>query len=1321
MKHCFLLLTMLMLSLCAEAQRVTISPTSGRVVTVVKDNEASASGFGGMWIHNQLPLTLVVDDYNKLDQESENSVTHANNISETFNPDGGLTLISLGHGYMVLSLPKGYRFTAYKMTVSANLTKSKMARAGLLPSLSSSGSENGWCSGDMEMTETMAGQTSDAYISDLTTAGSVVVGPMPTKEGDYKSVTLSRTSMTSSDMGNKLYFRYGVGETILCALSITSLEVSFVADVPITVDMTPVTSTLRGFDCMKAEFNTGRLDLGAISLQTKTTYDGQTRSVYAYNTADVENLQAGMFLYDTQGINSETNQPDPTVFTDRKIKSHMLDADGTGTFQNEYAYIFKPGTYYIESPVHAFAKGADEYETEIPIGYRITGIKVNCTYRKHWERADGFYITGWNQSDKWEEQTPTTIYYLKLNKQKTGLTWTENKNQAAVWHLDEEESGDSKSSARICCVDGDATYYIKVLNLNNRTMPSATITSSQDEGSYMRKRSDGTISLGTEAGNSTLYLQFSRSASSSSSNSSIYFTTSKTDAAIASNLTTHSKYTTETEPTAYTVKLYGIDGSDNATEAKSVTVNKYSGDTSISLDKLNNDAIRFDVMTPEGENADNTLAQLTFEVTLEPLDPYIQKLDVKCASEGDGDNTGATLTQQFVTTDFRIGADDMTFYVPTNFATNQTLTFSFENLYNSHHDGTYFTDFTTEDLKGDGESRYSVVGSAYYTGVSKEDPHNSSYDSNNNSYKDKVTTSIVGDKQFMFNNSKKLAAEVSSTLTTDYFQEYLFSSTGQGASGSTYKAVDDSGNETTGRLGALTVTTAEVGKEGNDGTEKTFYLFTVDEPRYVISPATGMRHQYYAFYNGSMKVKATEYEAHTEYELIYEKSLTRGTDGNPVDGKYYGVKLQAKSGDEVLASGTGYLTARQIMDKISKDMGDGTITTKPADMKHILYVDATNLNNVLHDVVSGTESTDNTTNTETGLGKLETLRTMCAANALIYLPNLTTTYRDNCARKMLGGNFIACNNITLTDQEPFYAPYAISLNANKHVRYDRKVTSTPAGSSMFVTVMLPFSMSVSNGVHTADGGKNLYFYTPKNNFLVTTGVDAGEEGKDYNAGANFTTYSGFAETKANVPYLVKLYKGTDDSDTEVFSIVQNGSLIAATTDHYMKDTLEYTDGAVTSTINGSSWTFTPCASYSGAWLPKAGYYFYFGTSKFYLSNNLADRYDYAYNLPFRGFFASKCNGTSGAKTLPSSLNLVFDIDDVPTGINVADGTATQSDILIATSNGTISVKALTDTPVGIVNVAGQSVARQYLNAGESIDVAVSQGLYIVNGVKVTVR
>ena len=186
MIRCAATAVLLTVGMAAAAQTVSISPKTGNVISAASyGSESHVKNYGGVWIHNQLPMTLITSDEATITAAGLMKV-HANNVAAI---DDKLTFIS-GQGdivnYMSLSLPKGYRFTSYKMVINSN---------------------------DASVVATTLKEMDASFTTEHTSVS--------IKQKGSEGVTMQRTSMNNSDMGNILYFKqdhadagYGGNSTI---------------------------------------------------------------------------------------------------------------------------------------------------------------------------------------------------------------------------------------------------------------------------------------------------------------------------------------------------------------------------------------------------------------------------------------------------------------------------------------------------------------------------------------------------------------------------------------------------------------------------------------------------------------------------------------------------------------------------------------------------------------------------------------------------------------------------------------------------------------------------------------------------------------------------------------------------------------------------------------------------------------------------------------------------------------------------------------------------------------------------------------------------
>lgn len=353
------------------AQTVNISPKTGNVISAVSyGSEAHEANFGGAWIHNQIPLMLLTSDEATLSEYGLMAV-HANNVSAN---GSGLRVVS-GAGntknHMTLSLPKGYRFTSYRIVMS-----------------NSNQSDVNTTFREME--------------ADFSTAiTSVSLGNYSNKTNEY---SLSRTASSSADMGNILYFLQDKGSGT-SYVDIKAFEITFECADPFTETLTPSATIASGVDCLQIPFSTCRTDLGEVELSTDKGY---TSLKYTYT--NVKDLPAYFTLYDMDGI--ENGSASPSALKNGHIT----------TIGNYYG--LKNDTYYIEVPTDATAQGG----INIPLGYRITGAKIhyaNYASSSAIKLGDSFYITDGN-GKYMNANLKFTSTPVVWNSDADGKVWTGN-------------------------------------------------------------------------------------------------------------------------------------------------------------------------------------------------------------------------------------------------------------------------------------------------------------------------------------------------------------------------------------------------------------------------------------------------------------------------------------------------------------------------------------------------------------------------------------------------------------------------------------------------------------------------------------------------------------------------------------------------------------------------------------------------------------------------------------------------------------------------------------------------------------------------------
>lgn len=1164
-----LILTMICGGLCA--QTVSISPKTGNVISASSyGTETHQKGFGGAWVHNQLPLTLITSDEATLTNAGLMKV-HANNVSAQ---DGKLIIIS-GEGntcnHMSLSLPKGYRFTSYKMVINSNNTS--------------------------VVSTTL--KEMDATFTD--TKESVTI-----QRTGSTGITMQRTSMNNTDMGNILYFKqdHPTANNGFSWIDIVSFVVTFECTDKFNENLRPGVTTLpSGVSCLALPFQTQRVDLGPIKQETKNDYTS-----YKYTYTKVKDLKADFLLYENAGIVDGAAKPETAG--DGNIAK--LNFDGTN------AYIgLKNSTYWLETPTDAVAQG----EVNIPVGYRIVGARLVYANNvaQNIKKGDKIYITDG-----------------KAKYMNDSLKFTPTKVE---WNYDINGKLSTKS--------GNSTVYLRhnKSGIFNIKYSLKTTTDSNQASAF---NTDGT-SLFYGSGTDFHIISFD------SDGNAVYDVTQSNAIAVNSTVTSSDN--------SFTVRMFDKTGNNVAQE---VAVNRDNPTGDIVLEKLNNDAIKFQI---EGLTGDQ-LAYVCLQVQLEALNPYIDKMDISC-TQPSGEKK---LKNQYLADDFTIGTNGkVDFAVPTNFDTTG-LRFAFEGLHHKNADETY-TNIGSEGK----HSRYHFVKSDYYDLINENlQAHRSEaadYD-----YTKKIEVKVAGTKAFKCNNSDIFKAGTTGD-GTHYYVENRYSNAAYNTQGGTWQ---------------------EMLVNNGDGYVKR-YLVVCDETRYNIAPTTTPRHAFYAYYSTDLKLTTVDYVPELTYTKVYKDAVVPNT----YDANYYaGVKVSLKDTDnKPIAAGQGYVYAKQIIDKIAED-----ITNKkenaPVDTKHILYFDASNINSLLF------------SDTDPAWGTLTDLKAKLGDNALLYMPEGVTANLKNVVTKSLSGDdFVSENDIELVDQQPFFAPYSIRLNAANEVVYKRKVTLNHNETKQWVSLMLPFTVAVDTEtgsyVQTKDNCA-FTFYTMNTDNTFSNAQETGEY--IYEADAHFSPFTGQFVTQPNKAYVVSIDQMEEtNSDKVLFVVRQSGSTIEATPATLTQPLIQ--GETATGKIKGEATTLVNYGSYCGVKVPKTDGIFYFNKDKFISSLLLDERFKDVYVLPFRSYYACQ-NGANNVRY----LNISLEPNTETSWIDNATETATASaGFMFSAETGKLTITATKDLRTNIRNINGQTIDTTSLKAGETRTVALPSGIYMVNGTKVVVR
>lgn len=1134
----------------ANAQNVFVSPQTGKLITALTSSGEVGfeNGWNSLWKHDQLPLTITVADDANLTDAGDLS-NPAANINVSQNGEG---LILMGgqqyDSYMSVTLPKGYRFTGYSITLQNNMDGKNYANF------------------DFASMNKVFYETNDRFDKSNNKAVARITA------GDNKEYAIERQSKAGEDMGNHLYFLLARSSDGFYGVTIKSFEIFFTTD-GFSETMSP-SNALGNVSFCQTPFFIHKLDLGEIKKNTKNS-----KTYYSYNYQNVKDVVAYNLLYQDDAVQ---NGVAGDYASTKNISSLSVNGQNWFALGND--------TYYAESPMNVTLQDG---KTVLPVGYRITGAKLKMLN----PRPNTIFV---NKNG--------TVYYLNSE-----LKFT---TTPVEWIL---EGKKLKCGGKYLNIKRDG-FVNPTYNLVMSTSVGDGVTFEVKNGSVFGKY------------NGTVY------------DSEGYISMSSDGKAVLNKSVTSSAasyYEKVRMSSDYTLKVFGTD-KDNA--VKTVTVNASSGEQTVEINNLNNDAVKFAV---EGLQ-ENTKAIVQVELTMEYLNPYVSSLDVVCKEKSGGQSVKQTLDVN----NFEVRGGEFKFYVPDGGGAE--CSFLFENLKSNYADNTYYNG------DGNGTSRYNFVNSEYWTS-GKGTKLYEGYDPNA-AYDTKVSTTLAGTVPFRFSNIDELN-NTSTSGDVRQLEEYPFSI-------EAYKAQTKPG------AGEFKTFELSVGEKG------TAYLFVADEPRYNIAPTTGIEHRCFAYYKMSVELSQGVYEPKVDLTKIYDSTCYDGDETVAM----YGAKVTTVNdqGAEV----AGSLSTEQIKSSLEQSMTENNVASS-----QVLYVDLSGLNNVV--------ATDKVT--------FENLRDGLSSNTLVYLPKGVNAGTYNYASRLQDGSvFYSGNNMKITDKQPFFAPYGITVPAEQYVEYARKITTNENGKVATATVMLPFTISIDDkGFHTnADGTSLSVWAMQKDNFISTSAPDGNP--MNYKSDVHFVAYtSSTGKTEADVPYMVKVENGTDQTETS-FVIKQYGSNIEAT-----KTGGLYTGDTSTGKLDGSAFTFTPKASYAGLKLEKtAGNYFYFGKNMFLNSKNISG--DYLYCYPFRAVYEY------GGNTSARAFNVAFgeNFGDV-TGIETAK--AAETGVEVAPGAGCIEIHALKNAAVVVYDMSGMVVERLDMIAGDTQTVNLPAGIYLVNKNKVSVK
>ena len=1294
------LLSLLLVPLGMMAQNVTVHPGNGSMLPAKKNTTQSNGdtffrwrGFA-TWKHEQLSLTMTTGDSENNLTNASNQLTGngqlknpANNIFATpANTTGAARYLQIGKGidmdtYVTVVLPKGYRFTGYSITFH----RINYPTADGISHIYYGNDYIQWRDNDnqnqysqlYETTRSISFGETDNTFNYTSTTNTTTQNITSYRGGIAQNTTtpytIGRTSKNSTDMTNVLYFKLSAGDDAYRAfIMLDKMELYFTAENN-TQAVIPSTATGTGRSAIDIPFTTGKVDYDELTNRT----DGVTRISY---DGTIRDMNANMILYEDGSVrrDDEDNGFDGTVgkMLDYHSGSISVAGDYFQLDPSNHHFLTDDGEaiYYIESPIWAINSAAANAHKN-PIGYRIVSAKFTCA-----PGTGGVYLPAtFKIQYESEGHGPNEDGTYGLNTYSGTYNW--NPSYHTVWRIDQEGYIYGYVS-----YDGSIRYLAYGVDQQGNNNFIMTTTKPTDvngtfeitKNNQIRLKSNTDLYIGwKETVDGTYWWPEDDPNAQENDNVTRYFVIAEDEGHRA----TYNQVTaaSESSSAAYTLKIYGPDGT---TVAKTIDGSKGGTET---VYGYNNDAIKIGVT--------GGTALITAEITMQALDPYIDRLRIVCEEQG---GNGGKVSQQFNATDFSVKGGPFTFYVPKSFTGDAK--FTFEDLYSKYGDETYYNETSSTN-----HARYFFVGSTY------GDSYANVYDRYNKNrgadYTTKIACKKPGDKAYTFNNAATVAN------TGGYFEENAFS-----------KALYAS--KVSGQFTDFIIPSTSTAS-------KTAYLFTCDETRYNIAPTTATQHVYYAFYKMDIKMSRKDYTPKSIWTQVYDHTCyNNGTSTAVIDKPQYGVKLGTTvASDE--GDPNGYLTVSQVKNAITTITGivqnlGKTVTDEnskfdidkdndidkddlkkasnvdadvdaPESTEQILYIDGSELQSLVEDKQNNQEMT------------LDKLREGLGANALVYLPKGTTSEYSNIAYMTPTETFRGADDFELIDMRPFYAPYDITIDQEKMITYKRSITVPKNGKVTSASIILPFAIDLTNAPFT------LHKMQAQN--CLKSG-EAGADSEVYfpNIGADQTDAQ-VTKAEANTPYMLKVTNpGTNDKYS--FVLTQAGTTIKATPTNMVKEgDLKYTFEGETGkgAKDGKSITFVNHGTYAGKQLAYDGNYFYFSKNMFLRSN------DYTYKgtvkmAPFRTFYSATGDGLAKL----AAFDLIFDegMGDTPDGISSLTRNA---DLMVTAGKGTITLASTIDQDVRVNSLNGMLINNACLQSGEMRTINVPSGIYVVNGVKIIVK
>ncbi len=674
--------------------------------------------------------------------------------------------------------------------------------------------------------------------------------------------------------------------------------------------------------------------------------------------------------------------------------------------------------------------GDNTYYIESPAKYRIVGATLNFQLDPNFTEITYEATTTLESGGKYKISDGNGNY-LRKSTSGNGVTNTTNESLATVWTITASGSGYtiySEANSRFLILNSSfglttsttaSNYYIWEYDGNNRTF------------SYTNPSNNRNYGIKYESG----------------------WSAGRTDRWYDTSATTLTFYKQKINSQDYTATVYKADGNLVAGTAEISTTNQKK---TITVEDMNNDAVKFSV---SGGNAG-----FTVDLTLEPLDPTLQTLEIGYHSAVQDADVNMV---QLSASNFNFG-DDIVIPIqtPDKDNLNQIV---FRNAKNEKEGTNTFLVDSQYELDGFAHQEYNKID-ADMAGTKEIDFSN---------IKDLTSGRATSYKEYPFNKTQAEYQEIKMRSTDAKKTVYIYS-----------------GDR------PLYCIMTDAGKNQNSHDTYTFYQATIKTEETTEVPVITLKTLFSGTYKG-------------ENSKVAGYNSAMGTNVSvPKDSKkdeahvFYGVKVGSKI-ESGSGTASGYLTNNAIIKAIEDEMKNAEGVYADDYLRTILYVDMSELKSVAASQASGQYS-------------WEHLMKGTADNCLFFMPSTMDYVANNVVKGGEGGR--ATGDIILYDQQPFYSPYNFSTGT-RTADYTRNVVPVEGHEGVtMVTLVLPFTINLDEQGHLKTASDKV---DESVTFYKLSEVKGKNEtnSKIYDVGLAAVT-TGKAD--AGVPYIVKAENGASD-------------------------------------------------------------------------------------------------------------------------------------------------------------------------------------------------